>query len=310
MCRFVLSESSSLPVVFLFFNRTRCLIPQNKKSGHAPSAILLQNNACPFLKWAGGKRRMLKTLRQYMPRNYHHYYEPFIGGGALFFAVQPQRGYISDINPDLVTAYKVIQQEVQKLIPLLKEHQQLHSKDYYYKVRSQQGLTHPVERAARTIYLNKTCFNGLWRVNRKGMFNVPVGSYDCPNIYTKENLLACSKVLQNVSVGCQDYTTLSPRHGDFCYFDPPYHPLKKTSFTAYTQGGFTAKDQQNLAAFCKELDRQGVKLLLSNSNTPFIRALYKDTIFKKIVISAPRTVSCNIGGRMPAEELLIANYED
>ncbi|MGC4100790.1 DNA adenine methylase [Ferruginibacter sp.] len=266
------------------------------------------SGAAPFLKWVGGKRSIIKELTGRMPATYNNYFEPFIGGGALFFEIKPTKGHLSDANLDLIITYKVVQKDVEKLIEALKKHQRLHCEEYYYRVRSRHDLDDPVEVAARMIYLNKTCFNGLWRVNKKGEFNVPMGKYANPGICQEDNLRACSKALKNTIIEYKDYEKIEPKEGDFCYFDPPYHPINDTSFTAYSMSDFTEKDQQNLADFCKTLHRNGVKIMLSNSNTEFIRNLYRGNIFNINIVNAPRNVNCKPNGRNSVEEVLITNY--
>lgn len=268
------------------------------------------NKATPFLKWVGGKRGIINELKNRLPNDFENYYEAFVGGGALFFEIAPtlKTAYLSDTNIDLVITYSVIKKEPEKLIDLLKIHQLKHSNDYYYQIRAMQHLADPIEIAARMIYLNKTCFNGLYRVNKRGEFNVPVGKYTNPGICQEENILACSKALQNVIIKYLDYTKTKPQKGDFIYFDPPYHPTDETSFTAYSMLGFTEKDQSDLANYCTELHKKGVKVMISNSNTRFIRELYKSNIFKIGIVNAPRMVNCKPGGRNSVEEVLITNY--
>lgn len=264
--------------------------------------------ATPFLKWVGGKRSIIESLKARMPESYNDYYEAFIGGGALFFDLKPKKAHISDANLDLIITYKVVQQDVEKLIEILKKHQRLHCEEYYYRVRDRHHQDDPIEVAARLIYLNKTCFNGLYRVNKKGEFNVPVGSYVNPGICQEDNLRACSKALKSTIIEYKDYEKIEPKEGDFCYFDPPYHPVSGTSFTAYSMFDFTEKDQQNLAEFCRALHRKGVKIMLSNSNTEFIRNLYRGNIFNIGIVNAPRNVNCKPNGRNAVEEVLITNY--
>ena len=264
--------------------------------------------ANPFLKWAGGKRSIIEELKKRMPKKFGDYYEPFVGGGALFFEIQPAKSHLSDANADLIITYRTIQKEPHKLITLLKEHQQNHNQEYYYKIRSQHMLSDDIERAARMIYLNKTCFNGLWRVNRKGEFNVPMGSYIKPGICQEENILACSTVLKHAKLEIKNYLTIKPKAGDFVYFDPPYHPVNETSFTAYSSSDFSEKDQAELAEFCKELHKKKVHVMISNSNTTFIRELYASPFFKTGIVNAPRPVNSKASGRSAVEEVLITNY--
>lgn len=269
-----------------------------------------ENKATPFVKWAGGKRSIVPILMQYVPNEWANYYEPFIGGGALFFENynELKLAFLSDTNFDLITAYKVIQKEPEKLIRLLKTYAQKHSEIFYYDMRKEHNLQDAIEVAARCIYLNKTCFNGLWRVNSKGEFNTPIGSYTNPGICKEDNIMACHYALEKASIFYGDFLNISAKSGDFVYFDPPYHPTDETSFTAYSILNFTEKDQIRLRDFIISLHKKEVKIMLSNSNTLFINDLYKSKIFTKRVISAPRMVNCKPGGRGNVEEILITNY--
>lgn len=264
----------------------------------------------PFLKWVGGKRGIINELKSRLPIKFNNYYEPFVGGGALYWSLSGQlsKSYISDMNLDLIIAYSAIKKDVEKVIAALKIHQKQHSDDYYYFIRSQHDLQDPIEVAARIMYLNKTCYNGLWRVNSKGEFNVPVGSYINPGILDETNLLACSKALKHTTIEYKDYSKISPIKGDFVYFDPPYHPTVEGSFTKYSKLDFTEKDQSNLADFCTELTKHGVYVMISNSSTKFIKDIYKSNIFKINFVSAPRVVNCKPNGRNAVEEVLITNY--
>jgi DNA adenine methylase len=265
----------------------------------------------PFLKWVGGKRSIIAELKLRLPQTFKNYYEPFVGGGALFFEVSPtiKKAFLSDANSDLITTYEVIKNNPSDLISLLKKHQKLHCSEYYYLIRSRHGLLEPVEIAARLIYLNKTCFNGLYRVNSKGEFNVPMGAYKNPGIVQQDNVMACTEALSKAVITNQDYSKIRPKAGDLVYIDPPYHPVSETaSFTAYAANGFNEKNQQELADFCKSLHNKGVKVMVSNSNTPFIRALYSNPIFKIGIVNAPRMVNCKANGRKAVEEVLITNY--
>lgn len=268
----------------------------------------VSNKPFPFLKWVGGKRSLISELKARLPEKYSNYYEPFVGGGALFWELAPKHPHLSDMNFDLIMAYQVIKKDVDKLIEALKVHQKKHSEDYYYKVRSQHHLDDPIQIAARIIYLNKTCYNGLWRVNKKGEFNVPMGSYTNPNILFEDNLRNCSKALKSAVIEYKDYLKITPKKGDFVYFDPPYHPTDETSFTKYSKLDFTEKDQSDLADFCTELTKQGVYVMVSNSSTKFIKDLYKSNIFNIGFVNAPRMVNCKPNGRNAVEEVLITNY--
>ncbi len=268
------------------------------------------NKATPFLKWVGGKRGIIQELKSRLPNKFENYYEPFVGGGALYFELQPtiKKAFLSDVNIDLAITYNVIKKDPAKLIKLLKQYTESHSEAFYYKLRAKHNLEDPIELAARMIYLNKTCFNGLFRVNKKGEFNVPMGKYANPGICQEDNINACSKALHNATIEYKDYQKITPQKGDFVYFDPPYHPTDETSFTAYSKLDFSEKDQSELAEFCTQLHKAEVKIMLSNSNTKFIRDLFKSSIFKISIVNAPRMVNCKPNGRGKAEEVLITNY--
>ena len=271
--------------------------------------------AKPFVKWVGGKRSLLDELMARAPSDFNNYYEPFLGGGALFFTLTKyyKKGAnklcLSDINRDLITAYQVIQRDADPLIDKLREHAQKHSRAYYYDTRKQHHLQDPIEKAARFIYLNKTCFNGLWRVNSKGEFNVPISSAKNPGIYQEDNLRACHIALQGVDIQCQDFRETAAGKDDFVYFDPPYHPLNATSsFTSYAKNGFTPQDQTALRDLCLALHQQGTKVMLSNSDTAFIRQLYQSAVFNTATVQAPRMINSDADKRGAVNELLITNY--
>lgn len=268
------------------------------------------NRATPFVKWVGGKRSIIEQLKLRLPKQFNNYYEGFVGGGALFFEIinDIKKAYLSDLNLDLIITYKVIQKDPNILIDALKEHKKNHTEKYYYRIRAQHNLDDSFSVASRLIYLNKTCFNGLYRVNKKGEFNVPIGSYVNPGICQEDNIKACSQALKKAIIEYKDYSQITAKEGDFCYFDPPYHPTNGTSFTAYHSLDFTEKDQMALANFCTELHKKGVKVMISNSNTNFIRNLYKSNIFKIGIVNAPRLVNCKGNGRSAVEEVLITNY--
>jgi len=227
----------------------------------------------PFLKWPGGKRQLLRELLHNMPKKYGRFFEPFVGGGALFFAIKPEYGYISDINPELINAYEVVQNSVEELIEGLRKHR--NTENYFYELRNadrDQGYKNwdDVEKASRLIYLNKTCFNGLYRMNSDGHFNVPFGFYRNPNILDEDNLIACSVLLKKTEVALASFEAVEKkaRRGDFVYFDPPYVPLNKTSsFTKYYKDDFDLDAQFALRELCDRLDSKGVLFMLSNSYT-------------------------------------------
>jgi len=269
--------------------------------------------AAPFLKWAGGKSRLLKQYEPYFPdtKQISHYYEPFIGSAAVFFHLQPENAVLSDINEKLVEVYQVVQQEVEALIQALGRHP--NESAYYYRIRAKdpQQLS-TVDRAARLIYLNKTCYNGLYRENRNGEFNVPFGRYKNPKICDERRLRHASQALQGIGLKVADFAHVidEAQEGDFVYFDPPYVPLSATSnFTAYNKGDFKIADQRRLASVITQLSRQGCMLMLSNSSTPLIRELYAGQEYRLIPIQARRNINSKADRRGPVEELLIINYE-
>jgi DNA adenine methylase len=266
--------------------------------------------AAPFVKWAGGKRSIIEELAVNVPSQFNDYYEAFIGGGALFYHLQDRinTAYLSDINFELVITYNVIKNNVEELITLLKAHQEKHSEEYYYKVRSQNFLQDPIKIAARFLYLNKTCYNGLYRVNRKGEFNTPMGSYKNPDVVQEKNLKLCQTALQIANINYWQFDQITPKEGDFVYFDPPYHPISDTSFTSYTKLDFAEPDQVRLRDFALALHKRGVKVMLSNSNAKLIRTLYKDKPFIIRSVHAPRNINCKPSERNNVEELLITTY--
>lgn len=269
-------------------------------------------SAQPFVKWAGGKRRLLNVIIPRLPSSFVNYYEPFAGGAALFYAVadRAQRGHLSDTNQELVLTYQVIQEQPALLITRLKRYAARHSEEQYYRERQAKPRA-PVEIAARLIYLNRTCFNGLYRVNRKhGAFNVPFGKHKNPNIVQEENIMACHELLQNATVIQEDFRSLNgrPQAGDFVYFDPPYHPTGAGSFTAYTRENFTEADQLALRDYALELTARDVFVMISNSKTRHIEGLYRGKEFRRRTVQAPRSINCQGKNRGCVDELLISNY--
>lgn len=266
----------------------------------------------PFLKWAGGKGRLLSQYEPSLPQTIDTYYEPFLGGGAVFFhlAGRVRRAVLGDINPELVNVYCCVRDSVEPLIRHLRNHQRWHSPDYYYQVRQRQSLSSPIERAARLIYLNKTCYNGLYRENSRGHFNVPVGNYKNPTICDASLLRAASKALQIADIQTFSFEALLERRlsaQDFIYFDPPYHPLSPTSsFTGYSRYGFTGADQKRLAELFGTLAAQGLRVMLSNSDCEFVRELYQG--FRLQPILAARAINSRAGRRGKIGELLITTY--
>lgn len=270
----------------------------------------------PFLKWAGGKRQLLPELlpRVDAARPFGRYHEPFVGGGALFFELcgtsrlGRRQAYLSDNNPRLIETYTAVRDGVEDVIAELERHAERHSEDHYYRTRAQVPLTPPA-RAARTIYLNRTCFNGLYRENSRGEFNVPIGRYANPTICDAPNLRAAADALKRAKIECRHFETVldCAKSGDLVYFDPPYVPVSKTSsFTAYDRGGFGEPEQRRLAEVFAELDRKGVKVLLSNSMTPLVRELYGS--FRIDTIYAARAVNSRADRRGKIEEALVRNF--
>ena len=272
----------------------------------------LEKETYPIVKWVGGKRQLMFELFKNMPKSYNRYFEPFIGGGALFFELQPENAYISDMNEELINLYSVVRDNVYELISDLNKHEV--SKEYFLEIRNldrtdeYKNLSN-VQRASRFIYLNRTCFNGLYRVNSQGQFNVPFGNYKNPRIVDENNLLNCSELLKNTEINCADFSKIltKVKKGDFVYFDPPYVPLNETSsFTSYTKDGFDMDMQFKLREVCDELDSMGVMFMLSNSDTKFVNELYSNYKIKKVFAS--RAVNANAEGRGKITEVLVRNY--
>ena len=275
-----------------------------------------KHHAKPFVKWAGGKRALLEILCASLPQNFNAYFEPFLGGGALFFELankgllQGKKVYLNDKNAELINAYLAIQKEPQKLLNELNLMQKAHSKEHFYSIRALDrevkfSTLSPIFRAARFIYLNKTCFNGLCRYNAKGQFNTPFGAYKNPKIYDEMLILNAHYALQDAVILNEDFEFVRDltKKGDFVYFDPPYFPLNSTSnFTSYTQN-FLENEQIRLYALFCDLNSRGVKLLQSNSSTDFIKNLYKN--FQIQAIQAKRAINCKGDKRGTVSELIL-----
>jgi DNA adenine methylase len=267
-----------------------------------------------LVKWAGGKKQLLPQFRKHFPNKFNRYFEPFVGGGAIAFYVlkyyNPREVYLSDSNEELINAYRVVKDNVDELIKILRQYKLKHSKDFYYDVRRivPDALSN-IERAARFIYLNKTCFNGLYRVNSRGQFNVPMGNYNNPAIVNEDDLREISRLLKRAKLDINDFEHIESevKEGDFVYFDPPYYPISKSSnFTTYTKENFLERDQKRLAELFKRLDKKGVKVMLSNSSADFIKELYKGYIPK--IVMATRMINCDAKGRGKINEVVITNY--
>jgi len=270
----------------------------------------------PVVKWVGGKRQILNYIMKYIPKNFSIYYEPFLGGGAVLFELQPQKAVVNDINSELINLYKVIRDNVEELIEDLKKHK--NEREYFYKIRDldrdkeEYSKLTPVQRASRILYLNKTCYNGLFRVNKAGQFNVPFGNYKAPNIVNEITLRAVSNYLNKAQITftCVDFEEAlkGVKKGDFVYLDPPYDPISDTSsFTGYDKGGFGRDAQIRLKKVCDRLNEKGVKFLLSNSATDFIKELYKD--YKIEIIQAKRVINSKVDRRGEIDEVLVMNFE-
>jgi DNA adenine methylase len=278
------------------------------KARRAP--LLPEPVAAPVIKWVGGKTKLLPQLTARMPERFGRYYEPFAGGAALFFRMAPRRAVLSDSNADLIALYKAITEDVNAVIRRLQHHRDAHDEKHYYAMRAKWNEHHDkwsnAERAAAFIYLNKTCFNGLWRVNRAGDFNVPIGRYADPPICVPEALRAAQVVLARAELRCGDYrdAVADASRGDFVYFDPPYDPVTPTSnFTSYSAVGFGQDDQRALAETARQLVARGVKVMLSNSDTPFIRSIY--TGFRIDQVKCPRAINSNAAKRGDVDEVII-----
>lgn len=258
----------------------------------------------PFVKWVGGKRSITEELKKRLPNKYKMYHEPFLGGGALFFDLQPEETNLSDRNINLIKTYSAIKDNVHLVIDELKKHKKNHAKKYYLNIRSK--LRPVLENhilAGMFIYLNKTCYNGLYRVNKDGHFNVPLGSYKNPCILDEENLINCSQALKGVSIKIKDYSQIAAKEDDLIYFDPPYHG----TYDQYDSNKFSEKDHRNLSELCSRLNSSKIKFMLSNSNNEFIRKLFKK--YKIEEVESKRFVSCKSEQRGNHSELIIRNYE-
>lgn len=269
----------------------------------------------PVLKWVGGKRQIIAQIKKYVPETFSTYYEPFLGGGAVLFELQPKKAVVNDMNCELINIYRVIKRNVEELIEDLKQHK--NEEGYFYEIREldrdkekYDRLT-PIQRASRIIYLNKTCYNGLFRVNKAGEFNTPFGSYKNPNIVNEITLRAVSNYFNQAEIRftCFDFEDALkgvPR-GAFVYLDPPYDPVSTTaSFTGYGKGGFDSNEQVRLKKACDKLNQKKINFLLSNSATDFIKDLYKD--YRIEVIQAKRAINSKADRRGQIDEVLVMNF--
>lgn len=272
-------------------------------------------STAPFVKWVGGKRQLLPAIQKHLPANILTYFEPFVGGGAVFLNLLQKKATINDSNEELINVYRTVKNDVEALVEDLRKHK--NESDYFYEIRALDRVENykdlsPVLRASRLLFLNKTCFNGLYRVNNSGEFNAPFGRYKNPNIVNEDTLRAVSRYLNEnkIEICCGDYekSLKKAKKGDFVYFDPPYHPSSSSSnFTGYTKGGFGEHDQVRLKEVCDKLNAKGVKFLLSNSATDFIKELYSN--YHISIVQAKRSINSKAEKRGKIDEVLVKNYE-
>lgn len=272
----------------------------------------------PFVKWAGGKRQLIPEIEKRLPKKFNRYYEPFVGGGALFMYLQNDHTIISDYSKELINVYNQIKNNPNELMNKLDEYEQKHLKEgleFYYQIRALDRKENwnnisDLIKAARLIYLNKTCFNGLYRVNKKGQFNVPCNKVTNPNLYERENITNLNKFLKNPKVkilqGDFEDACRDAKSGDFIFFDPPYDYLKSDTFDSYTKEGFGVEGQKRLAQLFKRLHKKGCYVMLTNHNTPLINELYKD--FNIDVVGVKRMINSDATNRR-GEETIIYNYD-
>jgi DNA adenine methylase len=279
---------------------------------------ILSTEPKPFVKWAGGKRQLISVIDKHIPLEFGTYFEPFLGGGAVLLHLlgknPSMKCKVSDLNSDLVLAYITIRDKVNDLISSLENHAKNYHKNpdsYYYGIRASEPKSQ-IDKVSRLLFLNRTCFNGLYRVNSKGKFNVPMGRYANPNIVNAENLVTVSHILQSkkIQISCRDFTAVlaDAKKGDFVYFDPPYQPVSETAnFTSYTNRDFTYADLEKLVQVSEKLSDKGCKVLHSNSNTKEVRDLFSKD-WKVIEVEANRAINSDSAKRTGQKELLIKNY--
>lgn len=273
-------------------------------------SVASKDQTAPILKWVGGKRQMMYQLLPRVPSEYGKYIEPFFGGGALFFQLKPEKAVIADSNPELINMYEQVASRVTKVIAYLREYE--YSEAFFYELRAKEwDKLDPVEAAARMIYLNKTCFNGLYRVNNKGLFNSSFGKYKNPNYCNVDLLKRASADLKKAKLICDDFCVVLSKHakkGDFIFLDPPYMPISRNAdFRRYTKEQFFEDDQRKLADMVRELADKGCYMLLTNSNHELIHDLYKDYIID--VIPTRRSVSCRADTRSGEDIIVTINPE-
>jgi DNA adenine methylase len=288
-------------------------MPTRASIGRIALEKRLARAPAPIVKWVGGKGKLLGQLLPLLPPGAERlrHVEPFAGGAAMFFARRPERALLCDVNPALVHTYEMVRGKVEDVIDELAYHAEHHDEGHYYRVRERynRALDAGPARAAMFIYLNKTCFNGLHRVNKSGAFNVPAGRYTNPRILDPDALRAASHELGRAELRCASFEVLlaEARPGDFVYLDPPYEPVSRTSnFTSYAQDGFSQDDQVRLRDVYAELDRRGCRAMLSNSDAPFVRQLYRR--YRLDTVEAARAVSCDANGRGRISEVVVRNY--
>lgn len=272
----------------------------------------------PVLKWAGNKSQLLEKIKKHMPKEYNKYFEAFLGGGSLFFYLMPEEAYINDKNSELMNVYESIRDNCNNLILQLQNHQKMNSEEYYYKVRNADRTPAfknwgKAKKAARTIYLNKTCYGGLYRVNSKGEFNTPYARYDNPSIYNEKNLLEVSKYLKGnkIHIYSKDFNEFlnMAKKGDFVYLDPPYWSEdKQKMFTSYQKEGFDIFDQHRLKVTCDQLSKKGVYIMMSNALDPEIKKLYRKD-YKIYTVTVERYIGNHWNASETTKELLICNYD-
>ena len=273
----------------------------------------------PFVKWVGGKRQLMQVLEDNFPKQFGTYHEPFLGGGAVMFNLLSKEAKlscnVSDFNSDLILAYVTIRDKLRKLIESLETHSKNYQKDsseYYYEVRKQEPKQQ-IEKVSRLIFLNRTCFNGLYRVNKKGKFNVPLGRYTNPNIVNKENLTAVSKILhsEKIKISCRGFEAVldDVKKDDLVYFDPPYQPISSTSnFTSYTHRDFTEKDLERLVDLANQLNSKGCHVLISNSNSKTVKDFFPEKHWSISEVNANRAINSDSKKRTGHKEIIIKNY--
>jgi DNA adenine methylase len=290
-------------------------VPGSKKSSGIGDLMKKNPSAAPVVKWVGGKRQLLPEILLHMPDKFSTYYEPFLGGGAVLFNIQPRKAIVNDINEELINVYKVIRDDVEALIKDLKKHK--NEAGYFYEIREKDRdkekykLLSNIQKASRILFLNKTCYNGLFRVNQEGEFNAPFGSYKNPNIVNETILKAVSNYFNRAEITfrCEDFeeAVKDIRKSDFVYFDPPYHPVSESAnFTGYDKGGFDRGEQQRLKKLCDNLNGREIKFLLSNSATDLILKLYKN--YNITIVEANRAINSKGDKRGKVEEVLVKNY--